>query len=75
MKKNGEGIGLEMALQEKQWIEENFGVVTKIQETLPLSPSSPRSPGGSSGGGRLAEKLKGLKLGTSPSDLAGECFP
>lgn len=75
MKKNGEGIGLEMALQEKQWIEENFGVVTKLPETLPLSPSSPRSPGGGSGGGRLAEKLKGLKLGTSPSDLAGECPP
>lgn len=65
--KNGEGVGLEMAMQEKQWIEENFGIsprpVPDLQYTT--SPTSPRSPGG----GRLAEKLKGLKLGTTPSEL------
>jgi hypothetical protein len=65
--KNGEGVGLEMAMQEKQWIEENFGVghrpVPDLQYTA--SPTSPKSPGG----GRLAEKLKGLKLGTTPSEL------
>jgi hypothetical protein len=66
MKTNGEGIGLEMAMQEKQWIEENFGVGPR---TIPeiSSPTSPKTPGG----GRLAEKLRGLKLGTSASALSG----
>jgi len=67
MKKNGEGVGLEMALQEKQWIEDNFGVVTKVPQPQSIPPSSPRSPVA----GRLAEKLKGLKLGTSAQELAG----
>ena len=68
MKKNGEGIGLEMALQEKQWIEENFGVSAKVvPEGQPQgSPASPKTPGG----GKLSEKLKGLKLGTSASELS-----
>lgn len=68
MKTNGEGIGLEMAMQEKQWIEENFGVgpkaISDVQHAT-SPPTSPRSPGG----GRLSEKLKGLKLGTSASEL------
>ncbi|CAG8958671.1 hypothetical protein HYFRA_00011513 [Hymenoscyphus fraxineus] len=65
--KNGEGVGLEMAIQEKQWLEENFGVGNRVVvEGNPTSPASPRSPGG----GRLAEKLKGLKLGTSASQLS-----
>jgi len=68
MVKNGEGVGLEMVMQEKQWIEENFGVFTKTIQAQPISPTSPRSPVGS----RLAEKLKGLKLGTSAQDLAGK---
>jgi hypothetical protein len=68
MKINGEGIGLEMAMQEKQWIEENFGVGPRaIPDIYPTSPTSPRSPGG----GRLSEKLRGLKLGTSASALSG----
>jgi len=59
--KNGEGVGLEMAVQEKEWIEENFGIGPKlVTEEL----SSPKTPGG----GRLADKLKGLRLGTSMSD-------
>ena len=66
--RNGEGVGLEMVIQEKQWLEENFGVGARVvpdyQQTT--SPTSPRSPGG----GRLAEKLKGLKLGTSASQLS-----
>lgn len=71
-KDNAEGIGLEMAVAEKEWIEHNFGVAAKSSSTsAPAqgamasvnslnSPSSPRSPGG----GRLMDKLKGLKLGT-----------
>lgn len=66
MKTNGEGIGLEIALQEKQWIEENFGVGPKPVPEI-SSPTSPKTPGG----GRLSEKLKGLKLGTSASALSG----
>jgi len=69
MKTNGEGVGLEMAMQEKQWIEDNFGVgprvISDIQNST--SPTSPKSPGG----GRLSEKLRGLKLGTSASALSG----
>jgi len=67
MKTNGEGIGLEMAMQEKQWIEDNFGVGAKATSHMSdsLPPSSPKTPGG----GRLIEKLKGLKLGTTSSEL------
>ena len=76
-KNNIEGIGLEMAAAEKEWIEQNFGVnarpSTAVNTAQPAmasvnfggSPSSPRSPGG----GRLMDKLKGLKIGTSASDL------
>ncbi|KAK8228198.1 hypothetical protein HDK77DRAFT_455895 [Phyllosticta capitalensis] len=70
---NVEGIGFAMAMQEKEWIEQNFGVASrpsvseiKTDNLAALSPSSPRSPGG----GRLMEKLKGLKIGTSEQDLA-----
>lgn len=67
MKTNGEGVGLEMALQEKKWIEENFGVGPKIiPAEYAASPTSPKTPSG----GRLAEKLRGLKLGTTTSDLS-----
>ncbi|KAL3420705.1 hypothetical protein PVAG01_07150 [Phlyctema vagabunda] len=65
MKTNGEGVGLEMALQEKQWIEDNFGVGAKNGAESLLSSGSPRTPIG----GRLSEKLKGLRLGTSATDL------
>lgn len=74
---NVESVGLDMALQEKEWIEENFGIGSKptalsIPTTdvpapgPPLSPMTPRSPGG----GRLSEKLKGLKLGTTDHELS-----
>ncbi|WPH01127.1 Hypothetical protein R9X50_00396200 [Acrodontium crateriforme] len=73
-KENVEGIGLEMANAEKEWIEQNFGIASKPNSiSIPAhnapylqSPSSPRSPGG----GRLLDKLKGLKLGTSSQDLS-----
>ncbi|KAK2794128.1 hypothetical protein FQN52_009210 [Onygenales sp. PD_12] len=75
-KYNPEGIALEMATQEREWIETNFGVGVRpapLQSTnisslnsVPLSPTTPLSPGG---GRKLSEKLKGLKLGTSEKDL------
>ncbi|KAF3764903.1 hypothetical protein M406DRAFT_259757 [Cryphonectria parasitica EP155] len=76
MKENGESVGLEMAVQERQWIVDHFGlqIDTSSAEAIPLppqspgagSPRSPRSPIG----GKLGEKLKGLKLATSPAELA-----
>lgn len=67
---NFEGVGLEMALQEKSWIEENFGIFGERGTPVDTvgSPTSPKTPGGSSG--RLSEKLKGLKLGTSQQELS-----
>lgn len=72
---NIEGIGLLMVVQEKEWIETTFGVNAKpaglslslAEPTLaPMKgPASPRSPGG----GRLMDKLAGLRLGTSEKDL------
>jgi hypothetical protein len=78
MRTNGEGIGLEIAMQEKQWLEDNFGVGPRPGAADPNAlpyhhthyqqqPSSPKTPGG----GRLAERLRGLKLGTSASELSG----
>ncbi|KAK2746672.1 hypothetical protein FQN57_003016 [Myotisia sp. PD_48] len=75
---NAEGVALQMALQEKEWIEANFGVGGRQLAALqipsiatlnapPLSPTTPVSP---TGGKRLSEKLKGLKLGTSEKDLS-----
>jgi hypothetical protein len=75
MRTNGESVGLEMAAQELQWIVDHFGLApdpgmpqpTKLH--IPQSsagPASPRSPVG----GRLGEKLRGLKLATSPAELA-----
>ncbi|KAF3482957.1 uncharacterized protein GIQ15_02281 [Arthroderma uncinatum] len=75
---NAEGIALHMAIEEKEWIEANFGVVVKRLAPLvttnvlsnlnapPLSPATPVSP---TGGSRLSEKLRGLRLGTSEKDL------
>jgi hypothetical protein len=72
---NIEGIGLQMVCDEKEWIETTFGVNAKPaclsislgEPTLaPMKgPASPRSPGG----GRLMDKLAGLRLGTSDRDL------
>lgn len=71
-----EGIGLDMALKEKEWIESTFGITAtapavsspaplnlKRMNDVPLSPTTPLSPGGS----RLSEKLRGLKLQTGAS--------
>ncbi|KAI9860414.1 MAG: hypothetical protein M1824_003189 [Vezdaea acicularis] len=72
-KNDFDGIGLDLVLKEKAWIEANFGVGNRpsivipsgINPASPSSPTSPRSPGGS----RLSEKLKGLRLGTSDQAL------
>ncbi|KAK0703837.1 hypothetical protein B0T26DRAFT_657170 [Lasiosphaeria miniovina] len=75
LKDNGESVGLEMALQERQWIVDHFGLApqqgipkpTRLHTPqTPVSPASPRSPIG----GRLGEKLRGLRLATSPLELA-----
>lgn len=77
-KHNLEGVALAMALQEKEWIEANFGVagrpptlqpaltLTVSTNSCPMSPRTPLSPNGS----KLSEKLKGLRLGTSEQDLS-----
>lgn len=60
MRANAESVGLEMALTEKQWIIENF--LPSPSAPVPMSPRSPVP-------GRLGDKLKGLRLATSPEDL------
>jgi len=72
-KDNAESVGLEMAMQEKSWITEHFVKSTGVPELTALripqsttSPASPKSPIG----GRLGEKLRGLRLATSPVELA-----
>lgn len=62
MMTNSESVGLQMAYSEKQWIIETFLTPPASKLTLPLSPRSPIT-------GRLGEKLKGLRLATSPVDL------
>ncbi|ATY63050.1 hypothetical protein A9K55_008266 [Cordyceps militaris] len=62
MMTNSESIGLQMAYAEKQWIIETFLTKPTPIMTLPLSPISPIT-------GRLGDKLKGLRLATSPGDL------
>ncbi|KAI9883637.1 MAG: hypothetical protein M1823_004602 [Watsoniomyces obsoletus] len=105
--KNVESVGLEMALQERNWIESNFGIggrnnpsgldipsgkggmgmvmgawnggsssstmdpispsTSTSSTALSFGPGSPKTPGG--GSSRLAEKLKGLRVGTSEREL------
>ncbi|KAF5859260.1 hypothetical protein ETB97_003165 [Aspergillus alliaceus] len=76
---NVEGIALHMALQEKEWIDSNFGVGPNAESQrssvqshpdphYPMGPTTPVSP--STGGGKLGEKLKGLRLQTSQRELS-----
>lgn len=77
---NVEGIALHMAMQEKEWIETHFGIGSKLDASeqdsrdstghglnYPMGPTTPVSP---SGGGKLGDKLKGLKLQTSEQGLS-----
>lgn len=60
MRTNAESVALEMALTEKQWLIDNF--LSQPSEAPSARTKSPV-------GGRLGDKLKGLKLVTSPTDL------
>ncbi|RAK82592.1 uncharacterized protein BO72DRAFT_2455 [Aspergillus fijiensis CBS 313.89] len=74
---NVEGIALHMALQEKEWIETNFGVsltersppASHPDPHYPMGPATPVSPS-TTGGGKLGEKLRGLKLQTGEKELS-----
>jgi hypothetical protein len=73
---NVEGIALQMAIHEKEWIEANFGVsvplsAIDVSSDSPITSSSslpPLTPLSPTAGSRLGEKLKGLKLDTSEKD-------
>ncbi|KAJ5327394.1 hypothetical protein MYU51_017999 [Penicillium brevicompactum] len=80
--RNVEGIALLMAIQEKEWIELNFGVGARAIDSVTSSqdgvshdsetsssvyPATPVSP---ISGRKLSDKLKGLKLQTS-GDMSG----
>lgn len=77
MRANSESIGLQIALQEHCWVSAHFGngEPKAPTESSPCPPHPakdiarvvmPRSPIG----GKLGEKLKGLRLATSPAELA-----
>lgn len=60
MKANTESVGLEIVVQEREWILERFGVgdtSTPARASLPMVPQSPTSPR-SPIGGKLGEKLR-----------------
>lgn len=63
----GEGVGWEMAVREKAWIEENFGVGKGAGGKGEAGAEGGKTPG--SPLGRTAERMRGLKLGTSPGEL------
>ncbi|EPS30504.1 hypothetical protein PDE_05455 [Penicillium oxalicum 114-2] len=76
---NPEGVALHMAVQEKEWIEGNFGLSPHGNDTThdasnsssvyPTGPATPVSP---VSGRKLMDKLKGLKLQTSEKELSAK---
>lgn len=79
---NAEGVALHMAVQEKEWIEKNFGVTAHGAESVASShdstnthsiyPDTPATPVSPISGRKLTDKLKGLKLQTSEKELSGK---
>jgi hypothetical protein len=74
---NVEGIALHMAIQEKEWIEDNFGVIPRTGDGLGSSQDSsnsssvyPATPVSPVSGRKLSDKLKGLKLQTGEKELS-----
>ncbi|KAJ5287849.1 hypothetical protein N7478_003535 [Penicillium angulare] len=79
---NAEGVALHMAVQEKEWIEENFGVGARAIDSVASSHDSaasstmyPATPVSPISGRKLTDKLKGLKLQTSERDLSANSAP
>ncbi|KAG6056899.1 hypothetical protein E4U17_001864 [Claviceps sp. LM77 group G4] len=68
MRANTESVGLEMVMAEKDWIVTNF-LEAKPPPVLCDGASEVHVPLRSPGPGRSADKLKGLRLGTSAADL------
>ncbi|KAF4338250.1 hypothetical protein FBEOM_7868 [Fusarium beomiforme] len=64
LRNNAEGVGVEIALAERQWILDTFINPPQLPSDSMPRPVATRSPAG-----RLGDKLKGLKLATSPADL------
>ncbi|KAM0563855.1 hypothetical protein ACHAPJ_000061 [Fusarium lateritium] len=64
LRNNAEGVGVEIALAERQWILDAFINPPQLPADSFTRPAATRSPTG-----RLGDKLKGLKLATSPADL------
>ncbi|OGE58289.1 hypothetical protein PENARI_c001G07206 [Penicillium arizonense] len=74
---NVEGIALHMAIQEKEWIEDNFGIIPRAGDGLGSNQDSsnsssvyPATPVSPISGRKLSDKLKGLKLQTSEKELS-----
>ncbi|KAI1386932.1 uncharacterized protein F4822DRAFT_329659 [Hypoxylon trugodes] len=71
---NSESVGLEMAVQERLWIIDHFGLDDLRPPDAGPDASSPSAQSAptqrSPVAGRLGEKLRGLKLATSPAELA-----
>lgn len=76
LRSNPEGVALDMAIKEKEWIEQNFGVGAHAVDSVasshdsanpPIYPVTPVSP---ISGRKLSDKLRGLKLQTS-GDMMG----
>lgn len=76
---NAEGVALHMAVQEKEWIEGNFGLSPRGVESVASShdsssssvyPTGPATPVSPISGRKLTDKLKGLKLQTSEKELS-----
>jgi hypothetical protein len=70
LRANAESVGLEIALAEKQAIQDHFMPRAPVLAVSPIATSpSGRNYPPSPIGGRMGEKLKGLRLATGAADL------